>query len=33
MGDILDQLRLVAGGVFCGAAFMMITLFVSGAIH
>jgi hypothetical protein len=33
MHSLVDQLRLIGGGVLCGAAFMVIALFVSGALH
>ncbi len=32
MSVVLSQLRVVAGGVLCGAAFMMIALVVAGAV-
>ena len=32
METLLDQLRIIAGGLLCGAAFMVIALFVSGVI-
>jgi len=32
MGAVVHQLRVVAGGLLCGAAFMVIVLAVAGAI-
>jgi hypothetical protein len=32
MDIVLDQLRVVAGGIFCGAAFMVIALVIVGAL-
>lgn len=32
MEIVLDQLRVIAGGVFCGAAFMVVALVIVGAL-
>mgnify|MGYP006905790331 CR=1 FL=1 len=32
MGAVVHQLRVVAGGLLCGAAFMVIVLAVAGAL-
>lgn len=32
MGAVIHQLRTIAAGLLCGAAFMMIVLAVAGAI-
>jgi|FLYL01.1.fsa_nt_gi hypothetical protein len=32
MGAVIQQLRVVAGGLLCGAAFMVIVLAIAGAI-
>ncbi len=32
MGAVVHQLRVVAGGLLCGAAFMVIVLAIAGAI-
>ena len=32
MNTTKQQLRVVAGGVFCGAAFMLIALILAGAV-
>ena len=33
MGALFDQLRVVGGGVLCGAAFMLVALAFSGAFR